>query len=107
MKRQRTFAAIMQLLADRQWHNVQDLSRVTHFPDEWVRELLLEGRVEVSTEQETLASLVRLRPIAVNGTRSVGAHPSTTGVALGSGGQAGSWALRQTEGLVEREPPPG
>ena len=61
MARKRIFEAIMGLLADRQWHDVGELRAVTGYPDEWVRELLLEGRVEVSTERETLAPLVRLR----------------------------------------------
>ena len=73
----------MGLLPDSEWHDVRELSAVTRYPEEWVRELVLEGQVEVSTERETLAPLVRLRPIAVNGTRSVGANVSWTGVALG------------------------
>jgi hypothetical protein len=61
---QRIFAAIMSLLADREWHTVQELGLVSRYPNEWVRELLLEERIEVTTEGSTLTPLVRLRPTA-------------------------------------------
>jgi hypothetical protein len=44
------FTTIIGLLADRQRHNVRELGEVTRYPDEQVRELTLEGRVDVSTE---------------------------------------------------------
>jgi hypothetical protein len=77
--RQRIFAAIMELLADRQWHHVRELSEVTRYPDEWVRELLLEDRIEVSTESTSFAALVRLQPTAAgngNNGHAFGSSPT-------------------------------
>jgi hypothetical protein len=87
----------MSLLTDTEWHDLRELSAVARFPGEWVRELLLEDRVEVSTERETLAPLVRLRPIPVTGTCSQGVKASTTGVnALGhvKGNRLHAWCRR-------------
>jgi hypothetical protein len=41
--REQTFPAVVQLLRDGLWHDHQDLSAVTTFPDEWLAELEREG----------------------------------------------------------------
>ena len=60
--RTRTFAAIESVLSDGRWHSVEELEDLTSFPDEWVRELLLEDMIEVSTDAGTLAPILRLVP---------------------------------------------
>ena len=78
MKQQQgTFAAIMQLLADRKWHTLAELAGVSRYPKEWVRELLLEDVIEVSTDASTFEPLVRIAPSV----RSNG-HPSGTAAAV-------------------------
>ena len=62
LKQQATFAAIMRLLADRKWHRVQELATVSRYPEQWVRELMLERVIEVSTEPSTLLPIVRIAP---------------------------------------------
>ena len=53
--RERTFPAVVRLLSDGRWHQRQDLSTVTTFPDEWLAELEREG-----FELEREGGLVRL-----------------------------------------------
>jgi hypothetical protein len=48
MRPQITYSAIMQLLADREWHPFPELARVCRFPDYWLHELTREGLIEVS-----------------------------------------------------------
>ena len=55
----RTFAAIQQVLSDGAWHEIEDIREATSFPREWVRELEVEGLIEV---QEGVVTMVRLRP---------------------------------------------
>lgn len=41
--REKTFPAVVEFLRDGRWHEHQDLSSVTTFPDEWLAELEREG----------------------------------------------------------------
>ena len=41
--REHTFPAVVQLLGDGRWHDRDDLSAVTTFPNEWLEELEREG----------------------------------------------------------------
>jgi len=41
--REHTFPAVVQLLGDGLWHDRDDLSAVTTFPNEWLEELEREG----------------------------------------------------------------
>jgi hypothetical protein len=59
MSRTTTYAQLMQILGDGDWHNADELTAVTHFPQHWVDELRHDGhQVEVD---EIGRPVVRLR----------------------------------------------
>ena len=59
MKRtQRTFKAIVELLRDGAWHEMDDLKAAATYPKQWVDELRAEGLLDV---REGMVTMVRLK----------------------------------------------
>lgn len=67
--RRRTYDAIMEVLRDGAWHEIDDVGAATRFPDDWVDTLRSEGLVEIT---EGVVTMVRLRP-KVSGRREASA----------------------------------
>jgi hypothetical protein len=59
MRKQRTFSAIVDVLQDGAWHEVEDVGAVTRYPTDWVDALRAEGVLEV---REGVVTMARLRP---------------------------------------------
>jgi hypothetical protein len=57
-----TYARIVELLSDGEWHYEPELLRVSTFPEHWVTELAREGHEVKKTEQGS--RLVRLATAA-------------------------------------------
>ena len=38
-----TYLTVVRLLQDGQWHSDSELSRISHYPQEWLRELERDG----------------------------------------------------------------
>jgi hypothetical protein len=53
-----TYAQLMRILGDGDWHSADELTAVTHFPHHWVDELRHDGH-QVATD-ESGRPLVRL-----------------------------------------------
>ena len=64
MSRTTTYAQLMKILGDGDWHSADELTAVTQFPQEWVDELRHEGH-QIATD-EIGSPLVRLREPAVS-----------------------------------------
>jgi hypothetical protein len=63
MKPRPTFQAIINVLRDGSWHEIDELTEATRFPAEWVEELSAEGVLDTSEEGDNLR--VRLTDSAV------------------------------------------
>jgi hypothetical protein len=50
MNRDSTYSRLLMLLSDVQWHDEDDLRKVTSFPREWLKELRYEGH-EVAADE--------------------------------------------------------
>jgi hypothetical protein len=55
-----TYARVLELLADGEWHEEEELREVAYFPRAWIRELQLSGE-SVRTHQNARLRL-RLEP---------------------------------------------
>lgn len=54
-----TYVRLLDLLADGEWHDRAEVAAITHYPDEWLRELALEGHTVVHHDDGSVAVRVR------------------------------------------------
>jgi len=53
-----TYQRVKQLLADGEWHSIEELKAVCMFPERWVEELRRDGLEIKENEDESKVSLV-------------------------------------------------
>jgi hypothetical protein len=61
MNRDSTYSRLLKLLSDGQWHDEDDLRKITSFPGEWLKELRYDGH-EVAVDERG-APIVRLKSL--------------------------------------------
>ena len=60
MRPQKTYEAIVRVLEDGEWHDLDELAEVSSFPEHWARQLSSEGVVLLTENAGT--QKVRLLP---------------------------------------------
>jgi hypothetical protein len=45
------YDSIVEWLADRDWHEIRDLERLTRFPDDWLKELRRDPAFDVDAQR--------------------------------------------------------
>jgi hypothetical protein len=59
-----TYARLVDLLSDHQWHDRSEIAAITHYPDMWLKELVEEGNLVVQTpDGATAVRLADVRPL--------------------------------------------
>ena len=44
-----TYARLIDMLSDQEWHDRSEVAALTHHPDLWLKELVVEGHLVVQT----------------------------------------------------------
>ena len=65
-KRHRTYDSIRTMLADGEWHDANELERITTHPQEWLQELRYDPATEVKDDEQRI--LVRSAEPVLSGT---------------------------------------
>ena len=42
-----TYARLIDMLSDQQWHDRSEIAAITHYPDLWLKELVVAGHLVV------------------------------------------------------------
>ena len=76
-----TYARMLELLADGEWHTDEELRAVTEYPDEWLKELRYAGFVVDERRDTGLVRLAGRRRPATRGRngRFISGRPARSG----------------------------